>query len=140
MRLLFLLFLLVILIVQAPTMASGPSLAAGHAKASCESQALTFDSKEIKCSLRASDDKQHFRLTVNFSGGHDDTSAAMTVSLNGEPLACEPGSKTRLMAEDGDVSLICLFSIAEGSARTFVLRSVVSWKHAEYTSFDLALI
>lgn len=70
----------------------------------CESRDLTFDSKEITCSIPASPGKSLPRLVVKFSGGHDDTMASMAVQVNGEPFTCGAGSKLRLMGEDGDVS------------------------------------
>ncbi len=101
----------------------------------CESRSPTFDSREITCFLPASGGGR-FRLRVDFSGGHDDTMAAMSLSLGGVALACEPGSKTRLMGEDGDVNLFCAFSLDPRAAAT-ALRAVVTWSHAEYTGHEL---
>ncbi len=91
---------------------------------------------DISCPLTASGTSQHFRFKANFSGGHDDTMASMTPTLGGMPLTCEPGSKTRLMGEDGDVSLECKFSISETAGKSMILRVVLKWSHAQYTDHE----
>jgi hypothetical protein len=103
----------------------------------CESQAGTGNKLELRCPLAASGAPQRFRFEARFSGGHDDTVASMTATLDGAPLACEPGSKTSLMGEDGDVSLECRFSIAKEAGAERVLRVTLSWSHAQYAGFAL---
>lgn len=115
---------------------------AGPASASepvaCESLTPRNERREITCALTASTASQRFRFKAHFSGSHDDTTAALKLTLDGAPLACDPGSKTYLEAEDGDVSLECRFSIApNGAGTTRSLRALLSWHHAEYTRFDL---
>jgi len=129
---------LALLLLQGNGTAAQAEPAREPGKLRCESREPTFDSREITCPLRVSESRQRFRLKVNFSGGHDDTSAAMAVSLDGRPLACEDGSKTRLMGEDGDVSLFCVFVVAPQAGAVPVLRATVSWSHAQYTDHDLA--
>jgi hypothetical protein len=117
--------------------AAGMHSAQAQGKARCESQAPGGDTRDITCPLKASGAAQRFRFKANFSGGHDDTMASMTATLDGAPLACEQGSKTSLMGEDGDVSLECRFSIGERPPGERFLRVTVSWRHAQYTDFEL---
>lgn len=107
-----------------------------QSSAQCELREPTFDSREVECSLKASADTRRYTLQVNFSGGHDDTMAKLAPSLNGTPLSCEDGSKVSLMGEDGDVSLVCLFTAPRGSKRA-VLLATFTWSHAEYVSYTL---
>ena len=78
---------------------------------------------------------QRFRLTVNFAGGHDDTNLRMASYLDDDALVCDPGSKTRLIGEDGDVSVTCVFSVPARTEGRFVFRSAVTWSHAQYTGY-----
>ena len=66
--------------------------------------------------------------------------ASMTLSLDGAPLACEQGSKTQLMGEDGDVSLECRFSLADAAGTKRVLKVLLRWSHAQYTDFELVAV
>ncbi len=90
----------------------------------------------IQCQIAASATPQRLRFKVNFSGGHDDTMAFMTPSLDDAPLDCDKGSKISLMGEDGDVSLDCRFSMAEKPGTKKVLRVKVLWSHAQYVDFE----
>ena len=102
----------------------------------CEVQAVGADSRDIRCPLSTSGTGQQFRVRANFSGGHDDTTASMTASLDGAALVCGEGSKTSLMGEDGDISLECRFSLTDKPGMTRVLRVLVTWRHAQYTGFE----
>jgi len=114
----------------------GPAAAA--TPAACESLTPRPDRREISCPLKAPATAQRFRFKAHFSGSHDDTTATLALTLDGAPLACEPGSKTYLEAEDGDVMLECRFSIAPGDTPTpRSLRALLAWHHAEYTRFEL---
>lgn len=106
-------------------------------KLPCTSQSPGGDLRNISCPLNAPSAARRFRFKVDFSGGHDDTMASMALTLDGAPLACEPGSKTQLMGEDGEVSLECSFAVAAaaGAARTLTVQ--VKWSHAQYTDFAL---
>ena len=115
---------LTLMMVQVPLLAAEPA-AIPSASQPCESHDLTFDSKEIGCSLRTFSPGERLRLTVNFSGGHDDTMASMAVYIDDQVLVCDVGSKLRLMGEDGDVSLTCRFSVGAAS-RDQRLKSVVA--------------
>lgn len=123
--------------VQGWSAAAAPTSAVQQAALPCEWQTLGGDHRDFQCPLHASATTRSYRFKANFSGGHDDTSAKMTATLDGLPLACENGSKTSLFGEDGDVSLECRFSIAEGAGNKHVLGVTLLWSHAQYTDFEL---
>jgi hypothetical protein len=107
---------------------AGPAFAA---ELPCTTAAQTWNSREVACRVPAA---QRYVFTARFSGGHDDTMARLQPLLDGAPLACEAGSKTELVGEDGDVSLHCAFAVE----RAGDLRVTVRWSHAEYTAAALA--
>ena len=117
-------------------MAAPAGVNAAPAQGNCESRAVAGDTRDISCPLNASGTLQRFCFKASFSGGHDDTVASMTPSLDGVPLACEEGSKTSLMGEDGDVNLECKFSITQSAGTDHVLTVTLSWGHAQYTDFE----
>ena len=100
----------------------------------CESETTSFDTRAVTCSIPAGG-LQRYHLQVNFSGGHDDTMASMIPRLDGVSLKCEEGSKVRLMGEDGDVSLICVFSIPDRHADKHLFEASISFSHAQYVSY-----
>jgi hypothetical protein len=51
-------------------------------------------------------------------------------------LPCDEGSKTRLMGEDGDVSLVCRFSTSTASRSNQGLVVQLTWSHAQYAGFS----
>lgn len=124
------------LLLSGPGPATSGEPTAGARTVTCESQTPGGDRLDFRCPLPAA--TRHFRFRANFSGGHDDTKASMTATLDEQPLTCEEGSKTRLFAEEGDVSLECRFSIAGASTAEHLLRVTLVWSHAEYTDFALA--
>lgn len=103
----------------------------------CDEQAAGGDRRNIVCSITDSMSERRVQFIAKFSGGHDDTMASMSLSFDGAPLTCDPGSKTDLMGEDGDVILECKFFIAPNSGKARVLRAEVKWSHTEYSGFDL---
>lgn len=119
-------------------MFAGMKSAAAQDKLQCESTTFGGDHRAIKCPLKASAADQRFRFKANFSGGHDDTNARMTATLDGAPLACAKGSKTSLFGEDGDVSLECRFAIDGKAGAAHVFGVTLLWSHAQYTDFELA--
>ncbi len=120
---------------------AGTAFAASPNKAQCESKSPGGDFRDISCPLDVASTPQRFRFKADFSGGHDDTMASMVLSIDGAPLACEQGSKTYLMGEDGDVSLECRFSLSDTSRRARpTLRVLLKWSHAQYTDFELAAV
>jgi len=128
---------LMVLVLQALAAPAGMGAAHAQGKPRCESSEDPGDKRVVNCPLSALGILQSFRFKANFSGSHDDTMAAMTATLDGAPLACAPGSKTDLMGEDGDVSLQCTFSLTGKAGAQHVLRVMLSWRHAQYTGFEL---
>lgn len=119
------------------TWAASAGPASALEPAACESMTPRNERREITCALKSATATQRLRFKAHFSGSHDDTTAALKLMLDGAPLACEPGSKTYLEGEDGDVALECRFSIAPGASATRSVRALISWHHAEYTRFEL---
>jgi hypothetical protein len=113
------------------------AVAPAPSKLPCASQSPGGDLRNISCTLNTPSTARRFRFKVDFSGGHDDTMASMLLKLDGSPLACEPGSKTQLMGEDGDVSLECSFSVPNAASAPRELTVLVKWSHAQYTDFAL---
>jgi hypothetical protein len=105
-------------------------------KPHCEWLTFGGDHREFKCPLNASGTTQSFRFKAMFSGGHDDTSAKLTATLDEQPLACEEGSKTSLLGEDGDVMLECRFSIKDKAGTASLLGVTLVWSHAQYTGIE----
>ena len=122
--------LLLLCVPGLPCYAVGPQPA-------CEMESPGHDSREVSCAIPVSPQAQRFEFVVNFSGGHDDTSASMQAALDERPLGCEENSKTSLFAEDGEVSLYCRFTVA-GGLQGARLKIAFRWSHAQYTSFAFA--
>ena len=78
------------------------------------------------------------RFTARFGGGHDDTSASLGATLDGQATDCDAGSKMRLFAEDGDVSLHCRVTAAGDAASVHTLVVTVLWSHAQFRDFAFA--
>jgi hypothetical protein len=114
-----------------------PSAAQGETRPRCEAPPAPGDRLDIACKLSASATPRPMRFSANFSGSHDDTMASMTATLDGAELACDAGSKTDLMGEDGDVSLHCRFTLVAPAGAERVLKVALSWRHAQYTGFEL---
>ncbi len=127
---------LVIAVVQAPVSAAGSDPVAAAGAPVCESQSPGFEMLDVSCPLKASGKPQSFHFKALFTGGHDDTKATIEPTLNGQPLECEPGSKTSLFAENGDVSLDCKFSLKEKKGSPQVFKVAVVWTHCQYTDFE----
>lgn len=134
LRSIFALLAFAVLSVSAPD-AMRVVQAAG--KAPCEAPDAAGDQREIRCTLSASTTPQPLRFTANFSGSHDDTMLSMNATLDGAPLTCDAGSRTELMGEDGDVSLICRFTLAARAGASHVLAVSLTWRHAQYAGFTL---
>ena len=114
-----------------PTFAPAAALPA-DAPACTASTATGGDIRVLTCALTAG---RPYRLTANFSGGHDDTSASLAATLDGQPVDCEADSKTRLFGEDGDVSLHCRIRAGGDPAPAHVLVVTVLWSHAQFRDF-----
>ena len=104
----------------------------------CAVENALYDTRDIVCPLQAGAPGRVYRLQVNFSGGHDDTQAALVPTLNDAPLACAVASKTRLIGEDGNVSLYCEFRLAPSDDAMQVFRAKVTWSHAEYVDYTFS--
>ena len=124
-------------VASAAATSSSQAALPSAAKPVCESQEPGYDSRLIQCPITTSATPQRLRFKVNFSGGHDDTMASMTTSLDDTPLACDKASKTRLMGEDGDVSLDCGFVAVGKPGTQQVLRVKATWSHAQYVGFEM---
>lgn len=109
----------------------------------CSVSASTYDSREVQCHFPKTEFGRKFRLKANFSGGHDDTVARLEPSLDDSPLNCDAGSKTHLSAEDGDVSLWCVFSPSNQNSSNQnkdggIFKATIRWSHAEYVNYEIA--
>src|SRR5262245_61988655 len=93
----------------------------------CESQPAMGDALRVECVLDPAGSAQRYRFRANFSGGHDDTTASMTLTVDGAPLACDAGSKTSLQGEDGDVTLECRFPRPKTVGASPVLGVLLIW-------------
>lgn len=93
------------------------------------------DIRVVTCTLPTG---RGYRLVVRFRGGHDDTSASLTVSLDGRPFDCDADSKTTLFGEDGDVDLYCRIDPASEGVAKHTLVATVLWSHAQYRDFALS--
>jgi hypothetical protein len=129
--------LLSLCIILGLTAAIGTGPALAERKLPCESRSPGGDNRDFICPLSLSGAPQRFAFKADFSGSHDDTTAAMTATLDGMPLTCEKGSKTSLAGEDGEVSLECRFTVKESTGTNPVLRVTLTWRHAQYTDFEL---
>jgi len=113
---------------------------AGADKPHCDSQRPQYgDTMQIQCSLNESLASKKFKFEVRFLGGHDDTRASLSGTLNGKPLACEDGSKPELEGEFGEVSIHCQFS-SEAIQSGQELKIDVKWYHAQYADFELSAL
>ena len=107
--------------MRGPT-ASASAASSAAADPPCKAHPGFGDVLDVECRVDAS---QRYVFKVDFAGGHDDTSASMSLSMGEQPLACEPG----------EVSLTCAFRPAQEGG---LMRASVRWSHARYTGFDLA--
>lgn len=133
-----LIFLAATLLPGAASFAQTPSADRSAPALACTLENVTYDSKEIVCPLPQQSPGAIYRLQVNFSGGHDDTQASLAPTLNDTALSCGEASKTRLIGEDGNVSLYCAFRQARSDAKQ-VLRAKVTWSHAEYVDYEFSV-
>jgi hypothetical protein len=133
-----LLCLIATLFFQANAAAAAVGVPPAPSATACSVREVTADSQEIDCPLIGAASARRYRLQVHFSGGHDDTSASMSPTLDGAPLACDAQSKLTLFAEDGDVSLHCTFAVPAKPGARYVMRTTFTWNHAQYTRFEFA--
>lgn len=115
-----------------------PAAAAPAAPPACIALAKTWQSIELACPLEAVT-PQRYRFSARFSGSHDDTTLSLTPSLDGEPLACDVGSRTDSSGEDGDIVLECRFALTQTAAGN-ALRVRMKWYHATYEGHAFAAV
>jgi hypothetical protein len=124
-------------LVLAAMVGAAGAAAPGEENKACESQWAGGDFVQFSCPLPTRATAQRWRFKADFSGGHDDTSASMTLTLDEAPLECATGSKTRLFGEDGDVSLVCHFRVPGASGTRPTLGVALLWSHAQYVRTEL---
>jgi hypothetical protein len=129
-----------LLLAQIPAPAAASDNAPGTSLRNlCSAESGRRDGREerrFECSLAPELASQRFRFAVTFSGSHDDTTLAMTATLNGSPIACDEGSKLESEGEFGDIVLHCRFGLRPG-AGTQRLRVIVAWFHADLSEHQL---
>jgi carbon monoxide dehydrogenase subunit G len=117
-------------------MAGAPS-ATAQAIPPCQTVQARHDRLAVRCPWPA--DAMGLRFEAHFAGSHDDTEASLAATLDGTPLACAAGSKTRIDStqDEGDVTLSCQLSapVGGGAARQLVFQ--LRWYHARYTGFEV---
>lgn len=117
---------------------AGPQVA--NDAAQCEYTRSQYgEGMEVQCTLRESAKPRKFRFEIRFTGGHDDTKAWLSATLNGKPLTCDEGSKTKLFAEEGEVGIDCYFS-SEQVKGAQELKVSVEWHHAQYSEHALHVL
>jgi hypothetical protein len=118
------------------------AMTAGSAAAAevltCDTQSAGWDRHEYRCPLTANGNEQRLRFKADFSGGHDDTEASIAFTMDGMPLSCSQGSKTRLFGEDGDISLECHFVLPGPAGTRRLLGVTVKFRHAEFVAVELS--
>ena len=126
------------LALSAPMVVALPGVAESTpagATACTETNPSGGDIRVVTCRVPAG--RPH-RFTARFSGGHDDTSASLSATLDGQATGCDAGSKMSLFAEDGDVSLHCRITAGATAAGVHTLVVTVLWSHAQYRDFAFA--
>lgn len=116
---------------------AAPASAAPPAQPGCTALTQTWQSVELACPLEAAAPRR-WRFAADFSGSHDDTELSLTPTLDGKPLACEPGSKTESNGEDGEVMLECRIALPPSAGGA--LRMQLRWYHATYLGHHFAAL
>lgn len=94
--------------------ASGHAAAQASAQADngpCQRELQPGDMHEFSCPLKAYPAAQKFSFVVRVSGGHDDSSSALTVRHGEQDVPCHKGSKVSSDGEDGNITLDCRFTL-----------------------------
>lgn len=92
----------------------GPAAAQATAPADngpCQRELQPGDMHEFSCPLKAYPGAQKFGFVVRVSGGHDDSSSALTVRHGEQDVTCHKGSKVSSEGEDGNITLDCHFTL-----------------------------
>jgi len=117
----------------------GPGVAQAAEVLTCETYATNWKWQEFRCPLTIDRDGQKMLFKADFSGSHDDTRLSMTLSLDGEPVACSKNSKTSLIGEDGSVSLECHFVPGGTPGTKQVLGALIQIWHAQLDAIQLSI-
>jgi hypothetical protein len=113
------------------------ALAPAPASVPCDAQASGENGATFACPLTGLP-PQRYRFVARFGGVHDDTMATMKVTLDGDRLECEPGSKTGFDGEEsGEIALECRLVIDARSNAKPLLQVALTWYHAQYLSAEL---
>lgn len=103
---------------------------AAEATVDCVSEPGLGGVDDVQCAIASAPAVRTLRFKADFVGSHDDTVLAMTTKLDDTALVCDDRSKTRLVGEDGEVSLDCGFTLPAGVAARFGAH--VTYHHAQY--------
>lgn len=106
----------------------------------CETQSAHWKGREFRCPLTASGIGQQLLFKVDFSGSHDDTQLSMTLTLDGEPVACGRDSQTSLNGVDGSVSLQCHLVLDGAAGTQRMLGATVNIWHAQFVTVELSTL
>lgn len=85
---------------------------------------------ELTCRLAPSDTAVTVLVHARFSGVHDDSHAGVETSVDGQPVACEPGARQQLHGETQGDTLQCRFTLPRVPAPGGAVRVRVDWHHA----------
>lgn len=103
----------------------------------CQEHKLFGDERRFECTIESTAGGAPPRFVALFSGGHDDTMAALKVQVDGTDSACGAGSKPELMGEDGNISLTCHLPVTGLSPGRHAVTVHLRWSHALYEGFRL---
>jgi len=115
-----------------------PSRAAVAAALQCQVTPGLGEALDYTCLLTPARPGQRFVFRATFEGGHDDTMASLAAQLDGVAIDCDAGSKTRLMGEDGTVSLDCRVSPTGAVGAVHHLDIALAWSHAQYARYEIS--
>lgn len=118
-------------IVMASQAAAAPPAPAAGRDLACAARKGAGDVVDFSCPLVATGAAQRFRLSATFEGSHDDTKLLMKPTLDGATIACDPGSKTSSLYEDGDIVLECRFQTTARAGTNVLLAVRLQWYHAQ---------
>jgi hypothetical protein len=114
---------------------AGPaSVHAAEDQLRCEAHTEGGDLINFTCPVTGTGAAQRLRLSADFGGSHDDTTMSLKATLDGEPVECDPGSKTSSRFEDGEVRLECSFQLTAIRGTTRQLAITLLWNHAQLVS------
>jgi hypothetical protein len=103
---------------------------------SCSVANAAFGSAELVCPIAPAGQTQALHFHVSFEGVHDDSSAGLAARLDGQALACAPGSRVRLQGDGEGDTLSCRMAVPPASAAR-ELRLQLVWSHAEPAPYTL---